>query len=280
MLIGKTYWKGLVLPNVLYGSEIIVFTKGELNRLQICDNQAYRHILKVPAYAAVQFLRGEVGASSAESRDIKNKLLFYKHAAFDGKNQLLKEVVTQDMQEKTTGWAKQVHTYMSELNLSENEIEMLEKRHIENRAYEWDDRKWLHDLGRKSTMKRYREEKQKIEEVKWFKNGYKFSVMMQARSDTLLLGWRDFKDEKGKLCKLCNQMVVETLEHFLIKCPGLQEVRNKYVFLQLPRQEDEEALIKMMLLLKINTEISNLTMINCVADIWNARKKLMESVLN
>ena len=119
-------------------------------------------------------------------------------------------------------------------------------------------------------MKRYREEKQKIEEVKWFKNGYKFSVMMQARSDTLLLGWRDFKDEKGKLCKLCNQMVVETLEHFLIKCPGLQEVRNKYVFLQLPRQEDEEALIKMMLLLKIDTEISNFTMINCVASLQSS----------
>ena len=31
LLIGKTYWKSVVLPDVLYGAEIIPFTKSELN---------------------------------------------------------------------------------------------------------------------------------------------------------------------------------------------------------------------------------------------------------
>ena len=34
MLIGKTYWKGVILPSVLYGTGLIDFTQKEINKLQ------------------------------------------------------------------------------------------------------------------------------------------------------------------------------------------------------------------------------------------------------
>ena len=73
MLIGKTYWKGLVLPNILYGTDVIGMRNEDISKLQTLDNMAYRFILKVPKYTAIEFLRGEVGASAAISRDMKNK---------------------------------------------------------------------------------------------------------------------------------------------------------------------------------------------------------------
>ena len=41
MLIGKTFYKGLVLPNIIYASDVILYSKHELNELQKTDNKAY-----------------------------------------------------------------------------------------------------------------------------------------------------------------------------------------------------------------------------------------------
>ena len=50
----------------------------DLKKLQTYDNQAYRYILDVPKYTATEFLRGEVGASSAKARDIKKQVTLYQ----------------------------------------------------------------------------------------------------------------------------------------------------------------------------------------------------------
>ena len=73
MLMGKTFWKSLTLTRILYGTEITYFTAEEINKLQIFDNRAYRNILKVPNFTAIEYLRGEIDASSSKARDIKNE---------------------------------------------------------------------------------------------------------------------------------------------------------------------------------------------------------------
>ena len=93
MLKGKTFWKGLVIPNILYANDVIVFNKTELNNLQTSDNKAYRQILQVPNFTATAFLRGEVGASCSQSRDMKSKILFLKHSLEENKYALLADMV-------------------------------------------------------------------------------------------------------------------------------------------------------------------------------------------
>ena len=278
MLIGKTFWKGMVLPNLLYGAEVIPFNKVEISKLQVFDNKAFRHILKVPTYAAAEFLRGEVGASSAESRDIKNKILFYKYAGFDTKNELLRDVIEKDMIEGTTKWARQTRSYMKELDLNHGDVRVMEKKHLEMKIKQWDDQKWKDGMENKTTLKLYREEKQGIDKTKWCKNGHKFSIIMQARSNTLPLAWRAFRNEEEKTCKVCNKGEIETLEHFLMECVPLQPTRNKYVFMQLPRQEDSVSLLKMLLILKESQEITSYNAMNCIADLWRARSKVIGTV--
>ena len=101
---------------------------------------------------------------------------------------------------------------------------------------------------------------------------------MQVRSDTLPLGWRAFRDEEEKICKVCKQGEVETLEHFLLECVPLQQTRDKYTLLQLPRPEDKTDMLKNMLLLRSDKEVSILGMINCIADLWRARCKIIDRV--
>ena len=45
VLIGKTYWKCVALPSILYGISTIHLTETEIDRLQRIENSVYRKIL-------------------------------------------------------------------------------------------------------------------------------------------------------------------------------------------------------------------------------------------
>ena len=74
LLIGKTYWKNVVLPSILYASAIIDFKKGEVDKMQVMENSVMRRILRARSYSPICALRGEVGASLMYTRIIKARL--------------------------------------------------------------------------------------------------------------------------------------------------------------------------------------------------------------
>ena len=277
LLIGKTFWKSLVLTNILYGNDIIVYNVAELKRLQIIENKAFRSILQVPTYTATEFLRGEIGASSFKSRDIKNKVTFIKHA-LNSSNMLLKEIMTLEFEIPSTIWMKETLKYMSEVNLSKNEIINESSNKIINKIYKWDEDFWRSEMEKKSTLTIYKN-KDNIKEVKWFRNGLKYNIMMKARSNTLDLRWREWATNEEKICKLCNKQI-ETLQHFLLDCDNLQSCRNKYIELQLPRIEDNLAIIIKILLLGKETKINEIYFIDMLHDMWVNRKKLLSHIQN
>ena len=49
VMMGKTYWKGVVLPSALYGAEVIDMKAEEIDKLQKAENTAMRRILKAPS---------------------------------------------------------------------------------------------------------------------------------------------------------------------------------------------------------------------------------------
>ena len=48
VMMGKTYWKGVVLPSALYGAEVIDMKGEEIDILQKAENTAMRKILRAP----------------------------------------------------------------------------------------------------------------------------------------------------------------------------------------------------------------------------------------
>ena len=58
---------------------VIYYTKEQLNKIQVTENQVYRYILGAPKHTPKYTLRGEIGASSIITRDMKTKLLYLKH---------------------------------------------------------------------------------------------------------------------------------------------------------------------------------------------------------
>ena len=60
VMMGKTYWKGVVLPSALYGAEVIDMKGEEIDKLQKVENTAMRRILRAPMWAAQAAIRGEI----------------------------------------------------------------------------------------------------------------------------------------------------------------------------------------------------------------------------
>ena len=52
VMMGKTYWKGVVLPSTLYGAEVIDMKAEEIDKLQKAENTAMRRILKASKWTA------------------------------------------------------------------------------------------------------------------------------------------------------------------------------------------------------------------------------------
>ena len=275
LLIGKTFWKGLILPNLLYASDVIVYTKNQIKSLQILDNFIYKQILQVPSYTATCFLRGEVGASSSIARDIKSKVLFFKHAFKQKRNPILKIIIEKELNKPKMKWSKQIVGYFNTLGLSKETIVETSDSEIEKIIKIYDTDKWRAEMEAKSTLKYYREGKIMITEEKWFKNGEKYSIMMKIRSNTLKLNWRE-KDEHNKVCKLCNNGI-ETLNHFILDCVELQNIRNQCMMLQLPRNEKSEEILTKLLLLESVQEYDHNYFINLVYKLKIARDKKLKT---
>ena len=60
VMMGKTYWKGVVLPSALYGAEVIDMKGEEIGKLQKAENTAMRRTLRAPKWAAQAAIRGEI----------------------------------------------------------------------------------------------------------------------------------------------------------------------------------------------------------------------------
>ena len=278
LLIGKTFWKNMALPNILYGSEAICLNKNTLDKLQVIENKAYRAILQLPQYTPSEFLRGEIGASSVYSRDIKSKLLYLQSILKSNANTLLKNIIVKELEVSELKWIKTVQRYLNEAGLNLENLKEYSANQIRRVINDKDTREWRESMENKSSLLIYRSFKVQIEEIKWFRNGGKWSIMIAARANTLRLGWREWELEEGKICKLCREEN-ETLEHFLIVCCELQETRSKYCELQMPRIENNNIIIGEILMLTNNHNGEDSQyFVNMLWDLWNMRSKAIKSI--
>ena len=76
-LIGKTFWKSIALPSLLYGTNIINLTDDNIRELQKIKNSVYRCILETN-YKPNVALTGEIGASFMRKRVINSRINYVK----------------------------------------------------------------------------------------------------------------------------------------------------------------------------------------------------------
>ena len=104
-MMGKTYWKGVVLPSALYEAEVIDMKVEEIDKLRKAENTAMRRILKAPKWTAKAGIRGEIGISNLKARIARSWLLYIRRIE-TGNNEVLKIILEDSRKHKKSKWRK------------------------------------------------------------------------------------------------------------------------------------------------------------------------------
>lgn len=240
LMIGKTFWKSVALPSILYGTRIINLTDTEINEIQRIENGVYRQILGAPKYAPVCSLRGELGASSMRRRIINDRLQYTQHV-LKGKNQLLKKVL-ELMREQNMNWAKSNRKYLEEIGSSYREAEVKTIGELKEKTRLWDTEKWREEKESKTSLTIYNEWKKQIQEETVYDNKPSSVIWFKARTNCLPLKERKRFINENTKCDLC-EIESETLEHFMLRCPEYSERRSQIIELQQPYIENTSKII-------------------------------------
>ena len=272
LLVGKTYWKNIIIPEILYGIDNIVYNKNELEQIQKSENQAYRLILTAPRYTPIEILRSEIGSSTVETRDIITKTTYLKHL-LESDNEMIKEIIKHDIENSITPYSQIMHRYLQEMKMNLNYILNKNKNQLKNDIKKIDLEKWKENIKNKTSLNLYNNFKQEIkEEQNAYDNTEAARTMFRARSNTLKLKWRNkFTKEKKNdiICPMC-KIHEETLKHFLIECPELDITRRK-----MKDTNTEQEKIRRLLNFEKDKE-QNEEGKKILQEMWNLRKKKIQ----
>ena len=116
LLMGKAYWKNLVLPTLLYGTGVMSFKADEIKKLQVIEYAAYRRILEARPRTPNCTLRGEIGSSLMITRFMETKLLLTKNI-LNGNNALTKQIL-EETRKNRNKFNRKLNEYLKILILS------------------------------------------------------------------------------------------------------------------------------------------------------------------
>lgn len=265
LLIGKTFWKSVILPSLLFASSVVPYDKTSVDKFQRCENNVWRNVLGCPGYTPVAAIRGDIGSSSISTRIMKSKLKYTRYV-MNSQNELLKKIFLDMFNENRDTFIKEVKLYMSHLNLENlDDMDDISEKDLDGMIREFDSRNWLEDLQSKSTLHVYKNFKLNIKEEYFYDNTYESILLFRARSNTLKLNWRQRFEGGDVECKLCDGGAEEDLEHFLIQCSALSAIRRSF---DLEREEVHSLLL-------FNDRLDADRIKKFVGAMWQERRKML-----
>ena len=158
---------------------------------------------------------------------------------------MLKEIFLYEFEEKKPSkWMKQVKKYMLDLQFSLHTIEYSKPQYIRKMIKEFDDKLWLEDLHKKSSLILYREYKHVIhDEQDLYDNSAATTTLFRARTGTLKLNIERRHTDGYTNCEICKANTTEDIEHFLLDCEALTPTRQYVTGLQRPYKENRDTYV-------------------------------------
>ena len=154
LLFGKTFWKSIALPSLLYGTNIITLTD-DIRDLHKIYNRVYRCIREAAHYSPNVTLRGEIGTSLMRKKVINGRINYIKGIQRNIKD-LLESILCTIPTEQETKWIKTTRKYMKDVTISFNDIYQKSKEYLEQFMIKWDLNIWKAELEMKTSLQIYK----------------------------------------------------------------------------------------------------------------------------
>ena len=253
LLIGKTFWKSIVLPSILYGTNIIYLTEDNINELQKIENSVYRSILGAAHYSPNVTLRGEIGASLVKKRVINGRINYIKGIQ-SNRNKLLETILRTIETERETRWIKTTRKYMNVTNINCNYIRLNSKEYLKQFMIKWDRNIWEDELEMKTSLQIYKKNKNDFGEEEIYENRPSSIILYKARTNALQLNDRNRHTNKEIHCLVCDTDDKEDIYHFMLHCTAYKEQRSQSIHQQQPYLESDQNKVGHFLFDKENIE--------------------------
>ena len=185
ILIGKTFWKCIALPGILYGINIIDFTKQEGEQLQRIENSVGRQILGAARYTQETAIRGEIGTSSMKARIMEGQLNYLQYILRGEGNELISSIVEEMRVANKSKWIKGLINDRRMIGIKGVNIK---NKEIRKKVRIWDTNEWKREMENKSSLKLYQKWRLEIggqEQV--YDNREASVILFKARSNNLNL---------------------------------------------------------------------------------------------
>ena len=266
VVIGKVYWKSIVLPSVLFAMEVIDLREEDIEKMQRQENAMMRRMLRAPKYATKVGMRGEIGIGTMKSRVVRGRIQYLRRK-MQGNNELIKRVIV-SMKERDIGWWRRTQRYLEWANMTWEQMEIVTEEEVRKIIALRVEEEWRAELQQKSTMWLYRMYKTEMKEED-YEGGEESVVWFRARTNCLWLGDRSGNEVR---CAVCGETAVEDLEHFLLECVELEEERGRAIELQRPRTEEIEVIMGDFLFGEGNKQSRRAV----VVEMWRKRRRILE----
>ena len=221
--LGRSLWKGMAVPYYLYGSEITYYREGDISKLEKAQSIIGRWSLGVPKSTAIEAIRGDMGWSTFRERIVKGKLRLSKRIEGLSGDRWVKRILNN--WGDNSSWKKELERWKRREDL-DNDWPRLSSNKVRQRIEENGKTRWQLGMERKSTLKWYRK-REKPEAIKWHMGDQGSKLLAKARSGTMEVKSRN-RNEEDQNCSICRDER-ETIEHFIVECPGYREQRGRLV---------------------------------------------------
>ena len=277
LLVGKSFWKNVVIPKLLFAITIIPTTEDFIKKLQRIENKSYRSIFCAPKFTPICALRSEVGSSLMRSRIHKNKLNYLKHL-ISTENELLRDVASTVVAESCSPWGKDINKIMINNRLNLVQLASIDKVKLRKIITSFDEEAWQKEISSKSTLNYYKKFKLYIEEESIYDNSQGSILLFRCRTNTMPLNDRNRHTNAQTNCPSCN-CPLENLEHFLLHCPLYSSARGALPILNQPYEENVDFTISRLLLFTDENQILQLQVKRFLCKIFILRKKKVEEIV-
>ena len=132
--------------------------------------------------------------------------------------------------------------YLEVVGVSYNELETITRGELWKRIRDYDNREWLSELDRLTDRDVYKANRKSVGDSWGYDNSEESDLLFRARSNTLKVN--SWNRHLGGItsCGLCDA-TLETLEHFLLHCPGVGNKRRDDLILEVGGTGNDKEII-------------------------------------
>merc|ERR1712055_731064 len=119
--VGKALWKQVIVSKIMFARGVLIQSKEDIDKAQKIEYGVYRHLLGVAGYTAIEAIRGEIGASLMETRQMEESILFIKDG-LDCKFNIVKNALEIEIKENKGDWIHRINKFLNIVKLTWNDI--------------------------------------------------------------------------------------------------------------------------------------------------------------